>query len=258
MQLTFTDHDHKYQWSDGTIATSVTTLVGKYCPPFLWTAEQSSRSKKVGNKWAGMDPVEIQAAWDAERDRSTVLGSWYHNKREQELLGQPGVVYPIIIDGVKHSPEQRLSDGIYPEHLVHMQSANIAGQSDYVKVADSKVYIRDYKTSKEIKKKGFVNWEGIVSRMLPPLSHLEECEYNHYSLQLSIYMYMILRHNNHLQPGDMYIEHILFEEEGKDKYGYPIYKREGDEYIVKEVIEIAVPYLKKEVQTIIERHKQGK
>ena len=44
-------------------------------------------------------------------------------------------------------------------------------------------------------------------------------------LQLSIYMYIILKHNPKLRPGSMFIyHHVQFEEEGKDDYGYPITK----------------------------------
>jgi hypothetical protein len=37
-------------------------------------------------------------------------------------------------------------------------------------------------------------------------------------------MYIILKHNPKLIPGKMFIQHISFEEEGKDNYGYPITK----------------------------------
>ncbi len=133
----------------------------------------------------------------------------------------------------------------------------ISGQADYIQVKGNRVNVRDYKTCKEIKTKGFTNWEG-TKMMLSPLNHLEECEYNHYSLQLSIYMYIILRHNPHLQPGTMFIEHVLFEEEGRDKYDYPVYKKdENGDYVVKEVIPIEVPYLRKEVELMINAHKRN-
>ena len=50
----------------------------------------------------------------------------------------------------------------------------------------------------------------------------------------------------------MHIHHILFEEEGKDEYGYPItsYNSNGDP-IVKEVVVLKVPYLYDEVIAII-------
>jgi hypothetical protein len=65
-------------------------------------------------------------------------------------------------------------------------------------------------------------------------------------------MYIILKHNPKLKPGKIYIHHILFEEEGKDEFGYPItkYTAEGDP-MVKDVIQMEVPYLKDEVITTV-------
>ena len=87
--------------------------------------------------------------------------------------------------------------------------------------------------------------------MLAPVAHLEDCEFNHYALQLSMYMYMLLRHNPNLKPGTLTIEHVVFEEEGQNKYGYPIHKVVDGEPVVKEIKEIALPFMKNECAAII-------
>ena len=85
-----------------------------------------------------------------------------------------------------------------------------------------------------------------------PVNNLDDCNFYHYALQLSIYMYMMLKHNPKLQPGKMYIHHVKFEEEDKNEYGYPITKyNENGDPVVKEVIPITIPYLKEEVISII-------
>ena len=55
-----------------------------------------------------------------------------------------------------------------------------------------------------------------------------------------------------LHPGRIFIQHISFEEEGKDEFGYPItkYLDNGDP-IVKDLTLMAVPYLYDEVLAII-------
>ena len=65
-------------------------------------------------------------------------------------------------------------------------------------------------------------------------------------------MYMILKHNPKLQPGKMFIHHILFETDGEDRYGYPLtsYDDNGDP-IVKDVVQMEIPYLKDEVTAIM-------
>jgi hypothetical protein len=114
------------------------------------------------------------------------------------------------------------------------------------------VNIYDYQTNKEIKKESYVNWEGISDKMLDPLSHLDDCNINHYNIQLSLYMYMILKHNPRLKPGKLIIEHIQFKEAGKDAYDNRVvfYDMFG-EPIVENIVTYELPYLKTEVISII-------
>jgi hypothetical protein len=80
----------------------------------------------------------------------------------------------------------------------------------------------------------------------------KQCNFNHYSLQLSIYMYIMLKHNPRLKPGKMFIHHVLFELEGEDENGYPITKYDdGGDPVIKQVIPMEMPYLKEEVIAII-------
>lgn len=263
----FTELNHCYESiiPDDVKWLGVTTLVGHLHPAFDRTPYDCSlRKPTIGkpNKWYKLPAEEIQAAWTAEASRSTILGSWYHNKREQSLYnnGDHKVFRPIINGDVKLAPDQKLVEGgIYPEHLVYLASAGICGQSDYVEVKEGKINIRDYKTSKKIDRTAYKNWEGVVKKMLAPVGHLEDCHFYHYALQLSIYMYIMLRHNPQLLPGTLIIEHIKFQIESEDKYGYPIYaKDDNGDYIVTEIEEISLPYLAKEVKAIVEWLKTNK
>lgn len=273
MKVKFTDEDHKYitvvdpndefaidiQW------TSVTTLIGKFKNEFKEKEVALNCSKKKPtaskpNKWYGMSIEDILQAWEDERNRSTRIGSLYHNHREfevrnQEFLVRQGknvkVYSPDEKDGVKYSSDQKLKEGIYPEHLVYMKSAGVVGQADRFEVIGNVLDIYDYKTSKVIEKESFVDWQGKSKKFHSPISHLDECNFYEYALQLSIYMYMALRHNRHLVPGKLTVEHIIFELEGEDKFGYPIIKMEKGLPVVKEIIEYNLPYLKDEVVNII-------
>ena len=209
-----------------------------------------------------MKPKDIQIIWKKESERAMSLGTYYHNQREDDLcalasIEREGVNVPIFTpilkgNGVKHAPKQKLDPGVYPEHMVYLKSAGICGQSDLVEVVNGKVSIIDYKTNKEIKMQSYVDWEGVSQKMQFPVSHLDDCNFNHYALQLSIYMYIIIKHNPKLRAGSMYIHHVQFEEEGKDDHGYPItkYTKEGDP-ILKNLVQIPVPYLKDEVISLI-------
>lgn len=263
MELIFKADNHTYESKNNPNSKwlSTTSLISLFKPHFDADSIALKSSKNKKSKWYGMDPEKIKEIWKNESHRAVSLGSWYHDQREKELLmcetiQRSGIdlpiIHPIEQDGVKHSPAQALTPGIYPEHFVYLKSARICGQADRVEVVGDKVNIYDYKTNKEIKTKAYVNWEGKMSCLEGPLSHVGDCNLNHYALQLSIYMYIILKHNHTLKPGIMQIHHVLFEVEDTDDNGYPLVATDaaGDP-IIKEVIPYDLPYMKKEVNAII-------
>jgi hypothetical protein len=271
MSIVFNAEDHSYKSlspEEKINWTSVTTVVSAFKQPFDAKKTAEKVSKKKTSKWYGVDPVIIQEIWKNESDRSTTLGTWYHNQREDDLcslasMEREGVTIPVFKpsgenNGIRIVPSQKLEPGVYPEHMVYLKSAGLCGQSDLVEVVNGKVNIIDYKTNKEIKTKGFTNWEGMTQMMLPPVDNLEDCHLNHYALQLSIYMYIILKHNPKLKPGRIFIHHITFEVEREDNWGYPITKKdENGEPIIKEVLPISIPYLVDEVQAVIHHMKDN-
>ena len=265
MSIVFNASDHSYKSIDGAEAIdwiSVTTIISSLKKGFDAKVISEKVSKNKRSKWYGVEPKDIEAIWKNEADRATTLGTYYHNQREDDLcsfasIEREGVTIPVFApsgetDGIRYAPLQKLDSGIYPEHMVYLRSAGICGQSDLVEVVNSKVNIIDYKTNKEIKTEAFTNWEGVSEKMLDPISHLDDCNFNHYALQLSIYMYIILKHNPKLKPGRIFIHHITFEQEKEDKWGYPIAKLDHDgNPIVKEVSPMSVPYLVDEVISIM-------
>jgi ATP-dependent exoDNAse (exonuclease V) beta subunit len=268
MSIVFKASDHSYTSIDNNDIkwVSVTKLVSNFKEPFDAEGVAAKVSKNKKSKWYGKTAKEIQAAWKEESERAMELGTFYHNQREADLcslasIEKEGVTLPIYTpiekDGVKHAPDQKLSPGIYPEHMVYLKSAGICGQSDLVEVVGDKVNIIDYKSNKKIETESFVNWEGLSKKMLFPVNHLDDCNYYHYALQLSIYMYIILKHNPKLKPGNIYIHHVTFEQESENEFGYPIYAKDSEENpIVKDVTPMKVPYLKDEVIVIIQHIKE--
>ena len=268
MAIIFKEKDHIYESIDENLEkdnitwTSVTSFIGKFKPKFNAKAQAKKSSKNKRSKWFGMTQKDILAAWDGETKRAITLGNWYHDQREEGILDfktieREGVQVPIIrpiVDktGIKIAPEQKLIDGVYPEHFAYLKSANLCGQADLVTIVNGKVNITDYKTNKEIKEKGFTNWEGITSKMYKPLSHLDDCNLMHYSLQLSIYMYIILKHNPKLKAGSLIVQHVSFEKEGENAFGYPItkYDKQG-EPIIKEIKMYDLTYMTEEVRSLI-------
>lgn len=264
MALIFKPENHEYKSidsNDNILWISATKLVECFKQKFDADKQAIKSSKNKKSKWYGIDPEVIKQIWLNEGTRANTLGTFYHNQREVDLVScetierngiQIPIIKPIYNDGIKHAPDQRLTEGIYPEHFVYLKSAGICGQSDRVEVVKDYVDIIDYKTNKEIKKESFKNWEGISQKMTGPLAHLDDCNYYHYAIQLSLYLYIILKHNPRLKPGKLTLHHIIFEEDGTDQYGYPITKLDPQgNPIVKDVVPYDLPYLKTEVIAMI-------
>lgn len=260
MAIKFYADTHKYESIDVENPIdwiSVTRLIHLFKEPFDEIKMSEACSKGKNPKYVGKTPAEIRKIWKDENTRAVTLGSWYHDQRERDVLscntitrnGRELTIIDPLMDGVvKLAPSQSLTEGIYPEHLIYLMSVGICGQADRVEVVGDNIDLYDYKTNKEIKLEGFIGRNGKSKKMLGPLAHLDDCNFNDYALQLSIYMYMMLKHNYHLNPGKMQIDHVEFEIASLDKNGYPIAKldKEGNA-IVKKVTPYEIPYLKKEV-----------
>lgn len=263
MAIIFKEDGHTYESieEDNIEWISVTSLVGKFKPKFDKEGQAKKSAKNKNSKWYGMTVEQILQAWDNETERAINLGNFYHNQRESDMLDfktierngtEVPIIKPLINDeGIKLAPEQKLSDGVYPEHLVYLKSVGLCGQADVVEIVDGYININDYKTNKEIKEKGYTNWEGITSKMFKPVNHLDDCNLNHYSLQLSIYAYIIKKHNPSLKIGKLTIQHVKFKQIGEDSNGYPINEHYNGEPILDEIKMYEVPYLKDEVNSLI-------
>lgn len=263
MAIIFKEDGHVYQSSDSDNIkwTSVTSFIGLFKPKFDAKTQATKSAKNKYSKWFGMTPKQILDAWDNETERAINLGNWYHHQRESDILDfetieRNGFELPIIKplvseDGIKQAPDQKLKDGVYPEHMVYLKSVGLCGQADLVEVVDGVINITDYKTNKEIKEAGFTNWEGITSKMYNPVSHLDDCNLNHYNIQLSIYAYIIKKHNPKLKIGKLVVQHVKFKQVGEDTNGYPINEHVNGEPVIEEIKMYEMPYLKDEVASLI-------
>ena len=264
MAVKFYTEGHRYESVD--IFDSIKWYSASKIPSLFkkkFDAEETAKKVSVNkkSKWYGLPPQTVLDIWQAENLRAITSGTWYHEQEEKELLSYKSLNYkgfelpiipPVWENACKVAQNQKLTDGIYPELLVYLLSAGTCGQFDRVNVYNKTVDIDDHKTNKDLKKPAFINWEGISEKFLSPLAHLEATKLNEYALQLSIGMYMILRHNPLLKPGKQTLNYVSFEVESEDEYGYPILKLENGKPIVKEIEKIEVPYMKREVELMFD------
>lgn len=105
-----------------------------------------------------------------------------------------------------------LKDGVYPEFMITYSSddniLNIAGQADLLIKDHNDIYIIDHKFTKDIKTKGYFDQsKRTTQKMLYPLTNLDNCNYNLYQLQLSLYAFMVKQQNPDCVIKDLMINH---------------------------------------------------
>ena len=93
-----------------------------------------------------------------------------------------------------------LEYGVYPEYLIYYDNPkidlHIAGQIDLIVKNCNDIWIIDHKSNAKIDLKGFYNSSTrSTDKMLYPLTNLDECNFNHYQLQLSTYAWMLQKIN---------------------------------------------------------------
>lgn len=129
-----------------------------------------------------------------------------------------------------------LEYGVYPEYLIYYDNPkldlHIAGQIDLIVKNGNDIFIIDHKTNAKIDLKGFYNSSTRSSdRMLYPLTHLDECNYNHYQLQLSTYAWMLQKLNPDFVIKDLILNH--YDHDGKNTIYHCSYLKDDVEKMLK-------------------------
>jgi ATP-dependent exoDNAse (exonuclease V) beta subunit len=152
--------------------------------------------KWTESKWykPGITAKEIEEQWNANGREASGAGTAMHLAIEQFLNGSEHVILPHI----KETTEWRYFMNFWREHgadlepyrtewEVWSEDHKLAGQIDmvYRRKSDGKFLIYDWKRSKEIKT------ENKFQTGLPPIQHLPDCNYWHYTLQLNVYRWFL-------------------------------------------------------------------
>lgn len=204
-KVKFVEETHQYLTEDNKELISVSRFTDQYKEKVDWKAiakKVATKETKAGSPTTAKD---ILAKWERKRNISAQVGTLYHSIREKELLSTANEFYnlPCTVqeclyeNGSKFSiPISKLvNNTVYPELMIYDLEYMICGQSDKVIVVDNKIHIWDYKTDNEIKFRAFSSLWVKPQKMLAPLQHLDDCNGNHYSIKMSLYMYLLWKAN---------------------------------------------------------------
>lgn len=186
--------EHKYYHKvTGESFKSVTTVLGMLEPEFnseqiaLAISMQDPSKKK--EQYQNMSQEEILAEWKRINDEANEYGTEIHEIMERYLLANkiyiPKSDYERDLISKFQEIDPMTKGVIYPETILFSEKHRLAGTADIIEDCGDYFNVWDWKTNKKFRFiSEYDHW------LNPPVSHLSDCQYNIYALQLSIYAYM--------------------------------------------------------------------
>lgn len=206
-QIVFSKDDHTYHLN-GRRLNNVSALIKSVTPPF----DAPAVATRVAAK-RGTTPAEILAEWDQKRQAGLDLGNAVHEYIQQALASGQAADDPFL--ALNHRPPQcdqfdRLWAKLEPhnqvikiEWIIGDAELGLAGTADCLLLnhKTGQFHLFDWKTNSKFRLDN--PWQNL----LPPFDDLNDCDWNKYSLQISLYR-LIIERNLGLPMGHSYICHL--------------------------------------------------
>jgi ATP-dependent exoDNAse (exonuclease V) beta subunit len=190
-KLFFDEAPHKYYIEGVQTKTSVTTMVHHFFPHFdakrIAPMTQRKNYNNSKSQYYQKSVDEIIDMWEENRNSAALAGTKLHKSIENfynnEDPQNDSIEYEYFLNF------HRDFNDLVPyrtEWEIYHEDHNIAGSVDMLfENPDGTLQIYDWKRSKEISHvNGYDKGTG-------PVSHMDHCNYNHYSLQLNIYKFIL-------------------------------------------------------------------
>ena len=185
---------------------------------------------------------DILDQWAEENRKSCERGTKIHAELENSMY-KAGANVSLKKFGIGGKFECRkdycdldLEYGVYPEYLISRTSDDglrLAGQVDLIVKQGNEISIVDYKTNKKIDlKSGYNSSSRSTAKMKFPLNNLDDCNYMHYTLQLSTYAWMLQQLNPNFVIKDLILVH--FDHNDKQTVYHLDYLKEDVERMLKD------------------------
>ena len=242
----FYPEDHHYECDGKRVGISVTRLIEDYANEF----DMQGMAEKVATR-DGREVTDVLSEWEYKNEFACEKGSTCHeyaqarwSKEEWRLKPfDKSLAYLSAVDIITNQADNFYCD--FKDRLEHLADEFVIGSEEYdiasavdhlfINKLTGEVVLVDYKTNSKL---GGYNDDGkqlkYAKTMKVPLQHLQDLTINHYYIQLSIYKFLIEKYTN-VKIKEML---IVYMSENIDNY---------------EIIE--VPYLKNEVEQILENRK---
>lgn len=272
--IVYFDDTHEYRAkSDDLKGVSVTTMIHAYTTPFdatFWSSYKALEALVEPEIFGILKPKllqtkrfnksiltkldvdldlfnskkqEILDSYDKKRIASCEYGTKVHAQIENALYGRdPNTLKKFGVGGkmpvYKGKYRLELGSGVYPEFMLSYRDDDflLCGQIDLLIANDNKLTIGDHKTNEKIEFKSFYDkYKKSQTMMKYPLNTIQDCNGQHYTLQLSTYAWMLQQLNPNFEIERLFIHWI--DHDGKESF-------------------IDVPYMKQEVEKMLTDYKK--
>lgn len=202
MLVTLEPFSHTYKDERGLMYKSVSSLLSEYKHPFEphkvvqngKTILENYTQKNGGTQEEWLD------TWEKNKDFACDRGHAFHSLKELVVSNSPffkvgkdfmpvrniNMIWKIIGEGRFNM----LPPGIYTEVCCWNYTARIAGTMDLlILYPDHSFSIKDYKTNGEFRTQSYMD-----RPMKLPFLDLPDCHYGHYTVQLSLYAWLLIQH----------------------------------------------------------------
>lgn len=199
----FDEKTHTYTDNNGQEYMSTTRFIHKFFPEFDKEAMAIKCAQGKNKKYKGRDPNDIIAEWDKAGAEAIEKGNFVHKAAEIYLTKGKRYVskYKRLCSNVYKFIKNWEYELIESEKILHSPEYLISGTADLLLRGERGIVLGDWKTNKEIKKYGFKN-------AYPPISHLYDCNFVHYCLQLNIYRWLFESETNEI-ISEMKLFHVM-------------------------------------------------
>jgi len=226
---------HKYE-IDGDEFKSVTTVISRFFPVFnpdeAIEKMLNGRNWNPNHKYWGMQDFEIKQNWEEKGIMASEQGTFLHEQIENYYLEQK-FEEPQEFDLFRQFTEDHQSLTPYrTEWRIFDETIGIAGTIDFVALNKGVFEMYDWKRSMKVvnTSNGTPITQNRWDSGYHGLSDMDDTSFNHYTLQLSIYRFL-LEKNYQIELSKMFIVVL-----------HPDYER---------YYKIEVPYLKEKVEYIL-------
>ncbi len=251
--IEFYEEDHRYcvQGDPSVEFTSATTWISRFFPQF----DREGISRRYAEKHQ-MRQEDVLAMWDEKARIARERGTLIHGRAERSILhflkyGSHIDLEDVLTDphhdGVSDDPwhtrklietmhqavvkMSEVLDFITPERVIASPELGLSGMVDLtVKLRTasgrSVVGLYDWKTNQKIQRHN--PWQN----GLPPIQHLSDCNFIHYSLQLNLYEY-ICRREGYFESDTLFQKVLIH----LGPEGYETYKCDDLQHVIELMLE---------------------